>query len=209
MLYLPLAIIGFLIICLADPTAVGRLPYLKPILWVAGLALIAYSAVQAALWPDKLMLPHWTQWAGWALFSVTLCLTIYGLTINLPFRKTYIASGLGDRLVTTGLYALVRHPWVHLSIVMIIALVLISASRLLLLASPAILLTELVSVWIQDRFFFGKMFPGYDKYRQTTPMIIPNRGSIKAFLNSNRERRHPKRWEGAFEKGEDSNVNVG
>jgi protein-S-isoprenylcysteine O-methyltransferase Ste14 len=209
MLYLALAIIGFLVICLADPTAGGRLPFLKPILWVTGLALIAYSAVEAALWPDKLILPQWTHWLGWGLLIVTLCLIVYGLTINLPFRRTYFASGLGDRLVTTGLYALVRHPWVHFSILMIVALVLISASRLLVLASPAILLTELVSVWVQDRFFFGKMFPGYDKYRQTTPMLIPNRRSIRAFLNSKRERQHPKRWEGAFEKGEDSNVNVG
>jgi hypothetical protein len=39
-------------------------------------------------------------------------------------------------------------------------------------------------VAIQDKYFFGKMFAGYDSYRRQTPMLIPNRRSLSAFINS-------------------------
>jgi len=37
---------------------------------------------------------------------------------------------------------------------------------------------------IQDKFFFTRMFPGYDRYQQETPMLVPNRRSIRVFIKS-------------------------
>jgi hypothetical protein len=42
---------------------------------------------------------------------------------------------------------------------------------------------------IQDKFLFGRMFSGYDNYRKNTPMLIPNKESIKAFINELKESR--------------------
>jgi hypothetical protein len=39
-------------------------------------------------------------------------------------------------------------------------------------------------VVVQDRYFFPKMFKGYDEYQKETPMLVPNRRSLKAFINS-------------------------
>jgi hypothetical protein len=43
-------------------------------------------------------------------------------------------------------------------------------------------------VVIQERFFFGKMFEDYDGYKRETPMLIPSRRSIRAFIDSLRNR---------------------
>jgi len=37
---------------------------------------------------------------------------------------------------------------------------------------------------VQDRFVFGKMFTDYDRYREKTPMLVPNRQSLNTFMNS-------------------------
>jgi len=45
-------------------------------------------------------------------------------------------------------------------------------------------LLDILLVAIQDRFFFGRMFEGYNTYRRQTPMLVPNRRSISAFISS-------------------------
>jgi protein-S-isoprenylcysteine O-methyltransferase Ste14 len=184
MLYIALGSLGFLIIHVFDIVSLKRIPAAKPVTWLAGNGLLVYSVIMVCLAPDKLPLASWAAWLGWALLSVSFFLLLYSLFINLPFRKTYIATGVGDKLVTNGLYALVRHPGVHWLILVMLSLVLVSRSSLMLIASPIWILLDILLVAIQDRFFFGRMFAGYDSYRRQTPMLLPNRQSISAFINS-------------------------
>jgi len=184
MIYIALGSLGFLIIHIFDIVSLKRIPAAKPVTWIAGSGLLAYSVIMACLTPDKLSLPIWSTWLGWALLSISFFLLIYSLFINLPFRKTYVATGVGDKLVTTGLYALVRHPGVHWLILVMLSLVLVSKSSLMLIASPIWILLDILLVAIQDRFFFGRMFEGYNTYRRQTPMLVPNRRSISAFISS-------------------------
>jgi len=183
MIYIVMGSLGFLVIHLFDIISLKRIPGAKPLTWILGSGLLAYSLIMICLASDKLPLPIWSTWLGWALLSVSLFLLIYSLFITLPFRKTYITTGVGDKLITTGLYALVRHPWVHCFTLLLLSLVLVSKSSLLLIASPILILLNILLVVIQDKFFFGKMFDGYDCYRKETPMLVPNRGSINAFIN--------------------------
>ena len=184
MIYIVIGTLGFLVIKYFDIVSLKRIPWAKPFTWILGSGLLAYSLIMICLAPDKLPLPIWSTWLGWTLFSVSLFLLIYSLFINLPLRKTYITSGVGDRLVTTGLYALVRHPWVHGFTLLLLSLVLVSSSSLLLVAAPVWILLYILLVFIQDKFFFGMMFDGYDHYQQETPMLVPNQRSINAFINS-------------------------
>ena len=183
MIYIVIGSLGFLIIHLLDIVSLKRVPGAKPLTWILGSGLLAYSLITICLAPDKLPLPIWSTWLGWALLSVSLFLLIYSLFITLPFRKTYITTGVGDKLITTGLYALVRHPWVHCFTLLLLSLILVSRSSLLLIASPIWILLDIVLVVVQDKFFFGRMFDDYDHYRKKTPMLVPNRGSINAFIN--------------------------
>jgi protein-S-isoprenylcysteine O-methyltransferase Ste14 len=167
-----------------DIVSLKRIPRLKPITWLVGNGLLVYAAIMVCLSPDKLALPPWTTWLGWVLLPIALFMLIYSLFINLPFGKTYVKTGVGDKLIKSGFYALVRHPGVHWLTLAMLALILVSNSRLMLIAAPIWVLLDIVLVVIQDRFFFSRMFAGYDSYRRQTPMFIPNRRSINAFINS-------------------------
>jgi protein-S-isoprenylcysteine O-methyltransferase Ste14 len=187
MLYIALGSLGFLIIHVFDIVSLKRIRGAKPVTWLVGNGLLVYSVIMVCLSPDKLPLASWSAWLGWALLSVSFFLLFYSLFIKLPFRRTYIATGVGDKLVTSGLYVLVRHPGVHWFTLVVLSLVLVSRSSLMLIASPIWILLDVLLVVIQDRFFFGRMFAGYDSYRRQTPMLVPNRRSISAFINSLRQ----------------------
>lgn len=182
MIYVAVGIFGFIVIHFFDIVSLKRIRGAKPVTWVIGSGLLVYSLIMMSLAPDRLPLPMWSTWLGWGLLLIALCVLIYSLFINLPFRKTYIATGVGDKLITTGLYALVRHPGVHWFTLAMIALVLVSRSVLLLIAAPILILLDILLVFVQDRFFFGRMFDGYDSYRRVTPMFLPNWQSVNAFI---------------------------
>jgi len=189
MIYVATGSLGFLIIHLFDIVSLKRIPGAKPFTWSFGVGLLAYSVIMICLAPDKLPLPIWATWLGWVLLPVSLFLLIYSLFVSLPFRRTYIATGVGDKLITNGLYALVRHPWIHCFALLLLSLILVSRSSLLLIASPAWILLDILLAVVQDKFFFGRMFDKYDNYRRETPMLVPNRRSINAFINSLKQAR--------------------
>jgi protein-S-isoprenylcysteine O-methyltransferase Ste14 len=184
MIYIVLGGLGFLSVKILDIVSLKKIPGVKLLTVLVGNGLLVFSIVMLCLSPDKLALPLWSSWLGWAVLPISLFLLIYSLYINLPFAKTYVITGVGDKLITSGLYALVRHPWVHWFTLLMVALILVSGSRLMLIAAPIWVLLDIILVAIQDRFFFGRMFAGYDDYRRQTPMLIPNRRSISAFVNS-------------------------
>ena len=184
MIYIAIGCLGFLIIRLLDVFSLNRLPGAKPFTWILGSGLLVYALAMVSLRSDKLPLPIWPIWLGWALLTISLFLLVYSLFINLPFRKTYIATGVGDKLITTGLYALVRHPWIHWFILLLLSLILVSRSSLLLIASLIWILLNIVLIIVQDKFLFGRMFAGYDQYRKETPMLLPNRKSISACIRT-------------------------
>lgn len=183
MVYIVIGALGFLVIHLFDIVSLKRIPGAKPFIWTLGSSSLVYSIIKVCLVSDKLLLPLWSTWLGYGLLGISLFLLVYSLFINLPFRRTYVATGIGDRLITTGLYALVRHPGVHWFILTLLSLVLVSGSKLLVTASAIWILLDILLVVIQDKIFLGRMFAAYDDYRQETPMLVPNRRSIVAFIN--------------------------
>ena len=184
MIYIAFGIIGFLILHFFDIACLKRIPRVKLVTWILGSGLLIYSVIMMSLAPSKLPLPVWSTWLGWGLLPLAAFLIIYSLLINLPFRKTYITTGVGDELVMTGLYALVRYPWIHCFALILLALILISKSWLLLIAAPILISLNILLAVIQDKFFFDRMFAGYDQYRKETPMLLPNRKSIRACLRT-------------------------
>ena len=183
MSYIVLGILGFSLINLFDFVSLKRVLLLKPIIWLAGSSLLSYSIIMTCLIPERLSLPVWSIWLGWVILIGSVIMIIYSLFINLPFVKTYVANGVGDRLVKTGLYALVRHPGVYGFILVMLSLFLVSGSSLLLIAAPVWILLNISLVVIQDKFIFTRMFHGYEQYQRETPMLIPNRRSIAVFID--------------------------
>ncbi|MBI4285605.1 MAG: GH3 auxin-responsive promoter family protein [Chloroflexi bacterium] len=184
MFYVLAGALGFVAVQAFDVVSLKRLRHAKPVCWLLGSGLLGYGLVMTTLWPEKLPLPHWSSWLGWLLLAIALAQLAGALFINLPFRSTYIADSSGQRLVTTGLYALVRHPGVHGFVLLVLSLFLISRSSLFTIAGPVWIAADIVLVAIEDRFLFHRMFPGYASYRRQTPMLLPNKRSLKAFLES-------------------------
>lgn len=185
--YIIIGVLGFLMAHLLDVVSLKRIPGAKQGVGIVVAALIGYATLMVCLDSERLALPIWVTWLGWALLSVSVPLLVYSLFVNLPFRKTYVAPGVGDRLVRTGTYALVRHPGVFWYALLLVSLVFVSKSKLLLVASPIWLGMDILHVVIQDKFLFGKMFKDYEEYRRETPMLIPNRRSISACLRTIRQ----------------------
>lgn len=180
---------AFFIAGLFDLAALKGIRYLKQILGLAAVLLFTSALTMAVRHPLKLEMPFWLSYVGWPLLAVSLSLLIYSLFLEIPFRRTYVNDGVGAELVTSGTYALTRHPGVLWFALLLGALLLLSRSKLLLLAAPVWILADALLVWVQDVWFFPQMFPGYERYRQDTPMLIPTSRSIVRFWRSIRVRR--------------------
>ncbi|KAA3645691.1 MAG: hypothetical protein DWQ07_12190 [Chloroflexi bacterium] len=113
-------------------------------------------------------------------FGVAL---IYSLYIELPFSNSYIQTDSSD-LVTSGTYALCRHPGVLWYFFFAFGLVLASSHSWAGVAAAVWPFMNLFFAWIQDRFYFPRIFPDYKKYKTTTPFLIPTFASIKQFRGS-------------------------
>ncbi len=185
MIYVGIGILGFIVIHLFDLVSLKRIPFgVKPLVWTAGFVILFFSLIKMCLESSTLPLPDSMIWVGWFLLAVSITMITFALFINLPFRKTYVDAGVGDKLIRTGLYALVRHPGVYWVALFFFSLVFISKSHLMLIAAPIFIVLNTVLVIVQDRYFFPKMFDDYDKYQKETPMLVPNRRSLKAFTES-------------------------
>lgn len=184
MVYIVIGVISFLVLHIVDFVSMKKIPLLKPLTWVSGGGLWLFSIVKICLTPEKLSLPVWSVWLGWLLLTMSILVFVYALFINLPFRKTYVAAGVGDKLIKTGLYALARHPGAIWFMLFMLSSILVSQSKYMLIAAPIFIVLNTVLVVVQDKVFFPKMFPGYDIYQKETPMLLPNRRSISAFIES-------------------------
>ncbi len=184
MVYILLAVLGLLVIHLFDIVSLKGLRFVKPLTWAAGSGLLIWAIIMICREPARLSLPDWSLVLGWVLFVISAPLLVVSLFTNLPFYRTYVRAGVGERLVTSGLYSLVRHPGVPALTLLLAAVLLVSRARLMLAALPVLVGVDIALVYIQDRFIFGRMFAGYAEYRRRTPMLIPNRQSISDFIGS-------------------------
>jgi protein-S-isoprenylcysteine O-methyltransferase Ste14 len=181
--YILIGAAGFLIIHAFDVISIKGTKVLKPVIWVVGGGLVTGAAVLVSLTPEKLALGWWATLVGWLLLAVSSGLIIYSLFINLPFRSTYLRPGVGERLVTTGFYALSRHPGVLWFGLAMVGLVLVSKAVLMVWAALVWLAMDIGLVVVQDIYFFPRMFPDYRRYQQSTPMLIPSPQSVARFMS--------------------------
>lgn len=184
MIYIIIGAVGFTVVHIFDFVSLKRIRGLKPVTWGAGSGLLIYSMARLCLSPEKLVLPSWLTVVGWVVLVFSAPLLIHALFIQLPFRKTYVSDGVGDELITSGSYALVRHPGVIWFTMFMLSLIPVARSTILLVAAPVFIAIDILLVYLQDKFIFGRMFDDYYKYRQKTPMLVPNRKSFGDFLHS-------------------------
>lgn len=153
------------------------------------VVLIGYATVMVCITPIRLDLPGFVLPLGILILIVAAFLLIYSLFVEIPFRATYTERGSGNQLITSGTYALVRHPGVLWLALLYIALTLLFPSTTIIIATIVWLIMDVIYIVLQDKFFFPRMFPEYGSYQKLTPFLIPNKHSISACLKSVRLRK--------------------
>jgi protein-S-isoprenylcysteine O-methyltransferase Ste14 len=116
--------------------------------------------------------------AGWAAM-------FYSVMVEIPFRKGWVDRGHTDQIVTTGTYALTRHPGVFWMTIAIFASAVATRLRRLLLAAPLIVAGDVAHVAFQERSVLGNVFgTEYRRYQQETPFVVPTPASARRFVRT-------------------------
>jgi len=180
MIFVIIGAVGFVILFLFDPIALQKIKILKPFIWLIGNGLIFISLNRMMFNSPQFIMPKFLKYVGIAMSVTASPLLVYSLLIEIPFKTTYLDKGAGSKLITTGTYALVRHPGVLWLILLLIGFFLISGSKTLLVALPIWIFLDILYIILQDRYFFIKQFgEAYEKYQKEVPMLIPSSASIK------------------------------
>ncbi len=121
-----------------------------------------------------------------ALFfaAIFLVLLIYTLFFALPYDKTYEARAEKRVLVSTGVYALCRHPGILWFSALYFFLWAAFGGGHLLWAFLLFSALNVIYALLQDRWVFPRQFEGYGDYQKTTPFLMPNPRSIRACLST-------------------------
>ena len=124
----------------------------------------------------------------WLVLSfASFLLLMDALFFALPADRAYQGLAEGDGVtVTTGMYALCRHPGVLWLMLVYLFLFLAFPERDLILGGILFSFLDLCYVILQDRWTFPRQFADYNAYQKTTPFLLPDRQSIKRALQTRR-----------------------
>jgi len=184
MAYVSLGILGFMVGYSTELAAINKLGALKPAVWVASFGLLGYAMVMVCLNTSRFILPGWLSFVGWGLLPLFSLLMLYTLVLELPFRRTFVGNASSTDLVTTGTYALIRHPTVLWYLLILASMLLATRSYVLLVAMPIWIAMDVGWVLLQEKSSLARNFPDYGTYQRCTPFLIPNRRSLTEFLRS-------------------------
>lgn len=165
-----------------------RIPVLKPALGLAVVLTFGAALAWTLAIPGRYGWPGWLAVLGWVPMLAGAALLVHSLFLEIPFTPTYARRGTGEVLVTTGTYALVRHPGVLWFGLWAFGCILASRSRLMLRAGVVWFAMDVVYVWLQEVVLFDRMLPGYPAYRERTPMLVPTSESVARCLRTLRLR---------------------
>ena len=153
--------------------------YLLPVYFFkVGLLLLTISTIGLAVkagWPTNNP-PHLLALAGAVIF---LMLLVYSLFFALPARETYATGKSPDQLCRTGMYALCRHPAALWLSGFYLCYWLYFGGRLLLCQFICCSVANFLYIFLQDKYFFPRLFKEYWQYQEDTPFLLPNLASIR------------------------------
>ncbi|MBN1335198.1 MAG: hypothetical protein JXB39_04500 [Deltaproteobacteria bacterium] len=150
----------------------------KPAGWATAALLHAWAVPAAALAPSAWLPGNLAKAVGSMLAAVAAILLVWSFALEIPFASSWTRSAPGHRLVTTGTYALVRHPGVLWYALVLLGLLLATGSGTLLVGAPLWIAIDVVYVAWEESVVFPSQFPDYARYRNTTPMLVPTPASL-------------------------------
>ena len=137
-----------------------------------GLYLLPGFDVMRYEWSDPL--PLWVRVIAMLVHIPCLVLLVWIMRENTYLSQVVkIDKKRGHKVITTGPYALVRHPMYTVAIILLFAVPLALGSRFALIISLFLMVLLIVRTYLEDRTLHTEL-EGYPEYaKQTTYRLIP------------------------------------
>ena len=138
-----------------------------------GIAILIFSSVRIALISPAVAYPgRGLSALFWFTAAVFFSLLIYTLFFAVPFDAAYV-KGSKQRLCTTGVYAICRHPGVLFLAAAYVFSALAMGKIGFLIAGAIFSVCNVIYVVIQDKWIFPRVFEGYEEYQKTVHFLLP------------------------------------
>ncbi|MCK5761677.1 MAG: DUF1295 domain-containing protein [Candidatus Izimaplasma sp.] len=182
MIYLGLGILGFMLLLLFDICSLFKRNIIKYFFAFSGFALIITSSFFIIQLNSQISFSYWVRIISLVISSLFLCLLIYSVFIEVG-RNTYQYKNK-NKLITTGTYALSRHPGVLWFLLVYLFGAIYFQNSFVLSAGIIWTVINIIYVSIQERFIFRRIFDDYGSYIKSTPMILPSSHSFEKCITT-------------------------
>ncbi len=180
--FIGLGILGFILLLLFDVCSLCKKSVFKYFFGVAGFGLIIVSSIFLLQINSNTTFSFAFRMVSLALSSLSLLLLIYSVFIEVG-KNTYKYKN-ENKLITTGTYALSRHPGVLWFFLVYFFGAIYFQNYFIMYAGLLWTGINIIYVSIQERFIFTKLFKNYGNYIETTPMIVPNLESLERCITT-------------------------
>lgn len=187
MLFVGIGILGFISLLIFDFMSINNRIFIKYFFAFLGLGLIVYSTIELFGVRSDFFISDSIRIVSFIFAIIFMVLLIYSVFIEVG-GNTY-KKFAEPELVTNGTYSLVRHPGVIWLFMAYLFLAIFSENIYLLITAITWTIVNTIYVIIQEKYILVRLFPAYNDYIETTPMIIPNFQSIKEFITTNNWRK--------------------
>ena len=149
---------------------------------MGSIILVFATLANIIIYFPKKIDAHFIIFLGLALLAAIGL--IYTLFFALKFDDAYKNTENKQPCVKTGVYALCRHPGVHMMILMYLCLYLAFQNETMLFMLIGFNLLNIGYVILQDIIIFPKQFVDYDKYKKIVPFLVPTIKSIRSCIRT-------------------------
>jgi protein-S-isoprenylcysteine O-methyltransferase Ste14 len=180
--YILIGLLGFVSLAGADWATYKEIRYLKPILWFGIFSLSIYAIIMAWIDTGHFNFPGILSTLAWIPLILFFILFNLSLFVEIPARETYLRREQPKRVISTGTYALTRHPAFLWFIIWIISAVFASRSVTLAVATPVWIIAYILCLFLEDKLTsIGRFAAEYHEYQKETPMLFPTYRSARRF----------------------------
>ena len=182
MVYLISGVFGFVLLLLFDICSLCKKSIIKYFFGIGGFSLIVGSTIFLAKTTSNASFSFSFRIFALIFAILSLLLLIYSVFIEVV-KKTYQYEN-NNELITTGTYALSRHPGVLWFLFLYLFGSIYFQNSLILYAGLIWTVMNILYVFVQERFIFTKLFDNYHRYIETTPMIFPSYESLEKCITT-------------------------
>jgi protein-S-isoprenylcysteine O-methyltransferase Ste14 len=189
MVYVCAGALAFVMLCAADLLFLRGSVAGKAAAFCVASASFLFGLVGSVTTSPRWGSPGVLRAAGWVLGAITFLLVVFSLVIEVPTLYLYLTSGRERKLVTTGFYAMSRHPGVVWFSLFMVFLAAATDARTLAIATPVWIAMDVLHVRWQEQVYLVRVYGDeYRRYQAEVPMLIPRLAGIRRGLESLRRK---------------------